>query len=247
MTLFANNVLAGVDQLVHGAENMRGWGGVASPDPVLLVPRAFDASNNRFRYDVNPRFAETRPSRLNWRDPFRVTLDFTVRLHTDYDLQSLRRAIEPVKTPRGWERRSIDSLEALYLGQTSSIHRALVVEGDTLFLTGAQIEQLRTRDSVFADSVRQLYRPLAEFLAAQPEGVASKVALDSVKATTDAYWRLFWRQPEIAAEVLMPQQIDVMGLLKDMLTVPADRRKGSQYYFGSNVTIKYIPAQVRKE
>ena len=247
MTLFANNLMAGVDQLLHGANNMRGWGGVASPDPVLLVPRSFDAANNRFRYDVNPRFAETRPSRLNWRDPFRLTLDVTVRLHTDYDLQDLRRAIEPIKTAKGWQRRTVDSLTTFYLNETSSIHRALVAEADTLFLTAPQIDQLRQRDSVFADQVRKLYRPLAEFLASQPDGVASKAALDSVKATTKKYWEIFWKQPEIAAEVLMPQQIDVMSLLKDMLTIPQDKRKGNQYYFGSNVTLTHTVAQVRKE
>ena len=247
MTLFANNVLAGVDQLVHGSDNMRGWGGVSSPDPVLLVPRSFDAANGRFRYDVNPRFAETRPSRLNLRDPFRLTLDVTVRLHTDFDLQSLRRAIEPVRTANGWQRRSIDSLETYYLAQTSSIHRALVSEGDTLFLSPPQIEQLRQRDSVFSDQVRKLYRPLAEYLAAQPDGVASKAALDSVKTTTTKYWELFWKQPEIAAEVLMPQQIDVMTMLKDMITIPQDKRKGSQWFFGSSVTLNHTVAQVRKE
>ncbi|MCC6245051.1 MAG: carboxypeptidase regulatory-like domain-containing protein [Gemmatimonadaceae bacterium] len=247
MTLFANNVLGGLDQLLHGADKQRGWGGVATPDPTLLIPRGFDPTAKAFRYDVNPRFAETRPSRTTWREPFRLTIDFNVRLHVDYDLQSLRRAIEPVKMNGRWERRSVDSLLAQYLQQTSSIHRALIAEGDSLFLRPEQITALRARDSVFADSVRAIYRPLAEYLTSQPNGVASKEGLDKTKATQEAYWELFWKQPEIAVEAIDSQQVELMSLLKDMVTIPQGKRKGNQYFFGSSVTLKPTVAQVRKE
>lgn len=246
VSVFANNVLGGIDQLVHGANNMRGWGGVPLPDPVLLVPRAFDASARAFRYDVNPRFAETRPSRSSWREPFRLTLDVSIRLSTDYDLQSLRRAVEPVRVNGRWERRSVDSLQAKYLRNTSSIHRILVLEGDTLLLTPPQVAQLQQLDSVYSAEVRARYRALAEFLATQPEGVASKVALDSVTAVTKDYWATFWKQPELAAAVLNSQQIEVFGLLKDMLTIPQSQRQGQQYFFGNSVPFRHAAPQVRK-
>ncbi len=232
MTVFASNVLGGLDQLVNGTDNMKGWGGVATPDPTLLIPRGFDPWAQAFRYDVNPRFAETRPSRTTVREPFRLTVDFNVRLHTDSDLQSLRRAIEPVKVNGRWERRGVDSLQARYLRETSSIHRILVFEADSLFLRPDQIEKLRVRDSIFSDTVRAIYRPLAEFLANEPDGVASKAALAKTTAAKEAYWEIFWKQPEIAAEILDSGQTELMGLLKDMLTVPQDKRKGNQYFSG---------------
>ena len=43
--VYLQNVLAGVDQLVHGSNDLRGWGSPAAPDPTLLVPRGFDAAN----------------------------------------------------------------------------------------------------------------------------------------------------------------------------------------------------------
>jgi len=247
MNVFADNILGGLDQLLHGNDKLRGWGGVVTPDPVLLVPRSFDPVARRFGYDVNPRFAETRPSRSSWREPFRITIDVNVRLHTDFDLQSLRRAIEPVKVAGKWERRGEDSLLTLYLRRTSSIHRALVFEADSLFLSAAQIEQLRQRDSVFGARVRDLYRPLAQFLAAQPDGVASKVALDSVKATTKRYWELFWEQPEIAGPIISPEQLAVFPMLKDMMNTTPTQRKGSQWFFGSSVPLVHSAAQVRKQ
>ena len=62
-TVYIQNVLAGVDQALHGTSDLRGWGSQPTPDPVLLVPRGFDPSAKSFRYDVNPRFADTRAGR----------------------------------------------------------------------------------------------------------------------------------------------------------------------------------------
>lgn len=246
MSVFVGNVLGGLDQLFHG-NDLRGWGGVATPDATLLIPRGFDANAKAFRYDVNPRFGETRPNRTTWREPFRVAIDMRVRLHVDYDVQELRRALEPVRMNGRYERRGVDSLLARYLGETSSIHRALVLEGDSLFLRPDQITKLRQRDSVFAEEVRAIYRPLAEYLAGVPEGRASAEALQKTKEAKDAYWAIFWKQPELAAEALDSQQIDLFSLLKDMLTIPQGKRKGNQYYFGSSVTLKHTVAQVRKD
>src|SRR5439155_26746083 len=72
--IYFQNVLSGVDQLIHGSDDLRGWGSQVSPDPVLLIPRGFDAAAQRFRYDVNPRFAETRPGRTIALNPFRIVM-----------------------------------------------------------------------------------------------------------------------------------------------------------------------------
>ena len=108
--VYLQNVLAGVDQLVHGNGGLRGWGSPATPDPVLFVPRGFDATAQRFRYDVNPRFADTRPSRT-----------LLPRAVPDRDrllAPTLDRLRAPAASPRcrageerqtGWQRRSADS------------------------------------------------------------------------------------------------------------------------------------------
>ncbi|MEO7455102.1 MAG: carboxypeptidase-like regulatory domain-containing protein, partial [Gemmatimonadaceae bacterium] len=126
--VYFQNVLAGIDQAVHGSESLRGWGSPATPDPVLLVPRGYDAATQRFKYDVNSRFADTRPERTLSLNPFRIVVDFSINFATDYDIQQLRRAVEPVRGLTGWQRRSADSLAAFYLRNTSSIHKALLSE-----------------------------------------------------------------------------------------------------------------------
>jgi hypothetical protein len=234
--VYLQNVLAGVDQLVHGSDGLRGWGSPATPDPVLLVPRGFDASGPRFRYDVNARFADTRPGRTIFRDPFRLVIDFSLNLSTDFDLQQLRRAVEPVRGPEGWIRRGADSLASFYLSNTSSIHKALLEEADSLFLSAPQIAALRRADSVYSARVRAIYLPLGEFLA-KGHGGAGKAELDSVQATQKAYSKVFWQQPEIADSIITPAQRELMPMLKQMLAVPQASREHSMWRFGHPVTV----------
>src|SRR5207237_333097 len=83
--VYFQNVLSGVDQALHGSASLHGWGSPAAPDPVLLVPRGFDAATQRFKYDVNGRFADTRPGHTTITNPFRIIIDFSVDLSVDYD------------------------------------------------------------------------------------------------------------------------------------------------------------------
>jgi hypothetical protein len=167
-------------------------------------------------------------------------IDFSINLSTNFDLQQLRRAVEPVKSPRGWERRSADSLASFYLSNTSSIHKLLISESDSLFLSAAQVKALRSADSVYSDRVRGLYKPLGEFLA-RSNGIAGKAELDSVKATQKKYWVVFWEQPEIAGAVVTPAQRQLIPMFERMIATPMEDRKNSQWQFGNPVTFADKP------
>jgi hypothetical protein len=234
-TVYLQNVLAGVDQLMHGS-SLRGWGSPASPDPTLLVPRGFDAANKRFNYDVNPRFADTRPGLTLPRNPFRIVIDFSFELSTNYDLQQLRRAIEPVKGPTGWQRRTADSLAAFYLSNTSDIYKLLLEQSDSIFLSKGQVAALEGADSVYSSSVRDLYVPLGEFLA-RGRGGAGKAELDSVQATQKLYWKVFWLQPEIAGAIVTPSQRELLPMVKVMLGIPMKQRETTRWFFGNPVRL----------
>ncbi|MGZ8469024.1 MAG: outer membrane beta-barrel protein [Gemmatirosa sp.] len=70
-TLFVNP-LAGLDQALHGADDLRGWGQPARPDPTLLAVRGFDAGNRRYVYEVNERFGSTRQAASAFRQTFQI-------------------------------------------------------------------------------------------------------------------------------------------------------------------------------
>ena len=79
------NPLAGIDQMVHGANNLRGWGQPAYPDNTLLYVKGFDPVTNNFRYTVNERFGSNALARSALRNPFQVSL--TARLQVGVDRQ----------------------------------------------------------------------------------------------------------------------------------------------------------------
>jgi hypothetical protein len=238
--VYFQNVLGGIDQLVHGSASMRGWGSEATPDPVLLVPRGFDPASARFRYDVNPRFADTRPGRTISLNPFRIVIDFAINLSTDFDLQQLRRAVEPVRGADGWQRRTADSLAAFYLSRTSSIHQLMLEQSDSLFLSASQVRALQRADSAFSARVRAIYVPLGQFLA-QGQGGAGKAELDSVQTTQKAYWKIFWAQPEVADSIITPSQRELLPMFKSMIATSSKDRENSQWQFGHPVAFADKP------
>jgi hypothetical protein len=68
------NVLTGLDQLLHGRDDMRGWGEGQRSDPNLLEVRGFDRAQNRFVYEVNEGFGQSRRGPGAFRNAFSVTL-----------------------------------------------------------------------------------------------------------------------------------------------------------------------------
>ena len=168
-------------------------------------------------------------------NPFRLVLDVSVRLSTDYSLQHLRRAVEPVRSTSGWERRSPDSLAAFYLRNTSSLHKAILMETDSLFLSNTQVAALKHADDAFSDSVRTIYKGLGQFLA-KGQGDAGKMEIDSVLTAQKAYWKIFWEQPEIADSIMTSSQKELFPMMKSIVSVPKRDREHSQWQFGNPVT-----------
>ena len=239
-SVYLENVLGGVDQLLHG-NNLRGWGSQPVVDPVLLVPHGFDPAARRFTYTVNPRFADARAFNTLARSPFRISIDFSFDLSVNYDLQQLRRAVEPMKGPHGYTRRPTDSITAVYLSRTSDIYQLILANTDSLFLTKAQVAALQQRDSVYSEQVRAVFIPLGEFLGAHDGRDPGKAELDSANAAQKAYWKIFWRQPEIADSVITPTQRELMLELKSLLAVPPSSREGSRFYFPWSVSLPKKP------
>ncbi|MDQ8155535.1 MAG: hypothetical protein P3B98_12835, partial [Gemmatimonadota bacterium] len=79
------NPLAGLDQLIHGADDLRGWGQPTFVDNTLLYVRGFDPVAGSFRYQVNERFGANALSRSALRNPFQIAL--TARMQVGVDRQ----------------------------------------------------------------------------------------------------------------------------------------------------------------
>ena len=80
ISIDARNVLTGLDQLVHGADDMHGWGEGQRADANLLEVKAFDPARNAFVYDVNEGFGQTRRGPNAFRNGFSITISARVAL-----------------------------------------------------------------------------------------------------------------------------------------------------------------------
>lgn len=75
VSIDAFNLAAGADKLLHGSDDLRGWGqGGRSFDPTLLYVRGFDRAAGAFEYEVNENFGQPRSRRVSLGSPFQVQL-----------------------------------------------------------------------------------------------------------------------------------------------------------------------------
>ena len=81
-SVVTQNLLAGVDQVLHGADNLHGWGLVARPSTTLLSVHGFDPVSGRFLYTVNERFGATSIGSNAVRIPFQIGLQLRYQLGT---------------------------------------------------------------------------------------------------------------------------------------------------------------------
>jgi hypothetical protein len=80
ISIASQNFLTGLDQLVSGAGQLRGWGQRSSPDNTLLYTRGFDPVTRNFEYEVNERFGHARQGRIPFGSPFQLHVEARVSL-----------------------------------------------------------------------------------------------------------------------------------------------------------------------
>ena len=168
LTLYVNNALGGLDQLLHGQNHLLGWGQPAFADPVLLNVRGFDAATQQFRYSVNPLFGSSPAYRAAFRPPFRIALEARFDISHNLESQALESFVNhrPEGTPF-----NANSLKEKLIGTAGSFRNndidRILQHADSLRLDPDQSSRLKVLRARF-DAVRDsLYGDLAQFLVAR--------------------------------------------------------------------------------
>jgi hypothetical protein len=189
ISLAFSNPLGGLDQLLHGATHLHGWGTAAYPDPVLYTPQGFNSGTDQFKYVVNPRFGNTSPTNTLLRAPFRVTLDISLLVGRPIEQQQLNRWIAPGRTRSG-PKLSAAELKRRYSRSVPNPYEQIISESDSLLLTREQSEALQQADSAYLRSIDSVWTSLAEDLAGLPNDFNSAEALRRQEAGVDAGWEI---------------------------------------------------------
>jgi hypothetical protein len=157
LSLSTVNMLGGLDQLFHGADNLHGWGQRLRPDPTLLSVVGFDDAENRFLYRVNDRFGNTRGSANAFRAPFQLAIQARLAVGPDPARSRLQAVFG-----RGGQGGSSDFLARIDRLMPNPV-KAILALRDTLALSSDQLAKLQAlsdsldaKNTVMADSVRTL-------------------------------------------------------------------------------------------
>jgi len=207
LSLNISNPIAGVDELLHGSAKMHGWGQPATPDGTLLRVRGFDPATSAFKYEVNPRFGDTRFASSSLRLPFVVTLEARVRLGGDNDHQGLANIIMPGRTRRG-EKRSAQQIRQLLLQSVFNPLQGILQVKDSLSILSQQqvdrLTQLQRRVVMKQDSI---WAPVVAYLAPLPDQLNLDEAVERVRPARQAAFDAMIEAMTEVTKILTPEQI----------------------------------------
>ncbi len=213
------NPLGGLDQLIHGSNNLHGWGTAAIPNPILYNVTGFDPSTNSFKYAVNPRFGDTRPSNTTYRTPFRIAIDIQMDLGPTIPQQQIDKWLRPGRGARGTKLSATD-LKRRYARDVPDPYKEILDQTDSLLLTRDQADSLKKIDAAYTQRMDSLWTSLANYLAALPDNFDTKTALKRQEDATDAGWEITRLDLQrTLPTILTPIQLQLLpGMSKTLFT-----------------------------
>lgn len=182
-----SNVLTGIDMLVHGSENVHGWGQQPNLDPTLLYVRGFDQATNSFKYEVNPRFGDNRQSNAGIRNPFMVSIDVAYDIGPERERQQLNLSLRQGR--RGDLTQQKMNEQQLFQRYSNSIQNPfdqILRQMDTLQLTTEQADSLASLNRIYSRFRDETWRPVARYLAGLPDDYDLTEAWAKVKTAQEA-------------------------------------------------------------
>lgn len=230
-SLYVANLPAGLDYMLHGSR-LHGWGDAGLPERTLLRPVGFDAATQRFKYQVNPRFGETRPRYGLPLDPFRVTLDVKIDLGVSTDQQILDRSLRSGRAGHSGTRRTVGQIRQFYLRALPDPFAAVLAMTDSLLLTADQVRAVMVGQERYKLRVDSAVSILANWMAALPDRYNAAEALRRQDETFTAVLNIGREETQRALATtllevqarLLPWPVDVMLKAKVPLTLREIRR-----------------------
>jgi hypothetical protein len=205
------NPLGGLDQLLHGANDLKGWGTQAQPDPILYNVRGFDPVTSSFKYQVNPRFGSTSPSSNTIRAPFRLTLDVTMDVARPLVDQQLDRWLRPGRGGRPTPKLTTDQLLQRLQRNVPDPYGELLQQSDSLLLTSDQVTQLQGARTRYRARIDSLWTGLAQYLYNLPSNYAFDEASKTMDGAVDRAWELSRIDVRTTyKEILAPEQLAIL-------------------------------------
>ena len=202
-----NNPLGAADLLLHGSNDLRGWGQPAQPDATLLYARGFDAATQRYRYEVNQRFGATRPAFTTFRSPVTITAQLRFDLGASRERQVLTQQLDRGRRTPG-QKMAEPMLNAMYGsgGVTVNPLAQILRQSDSLQLTGPQADSIATLNRMYTIRQSAIWAPVVKEFARLDDRYDQDIAYGRYKKARESTIDLLRRlAPEIRG-LLTPEQ-----------------------------------------
>ena len=201
-----SNPLGAADLLLHGSNKLRGWGQTAFPDQTLLYVRGFDATAQRYQYEVNPRFGSTNPQFSQFRQPVTLTMSLRVDVGPSRERQTLTQQLDRGRTRDG-QKMSEPMIKAIYgSGGVMNPMSQLLRQGDTLKLSGVQADSLASMNRRYTVRLDSIWSNVARDLAALPANYDQSEAYARYKRAREASVDLLIALAPSINALLAPEQ-----------------------------------------
>jgi hypothetical protein len=231
VTLLVSNVLGGLDQLLHGAAKLHGWGQLAYADPTLLTVRGFDANANRYSYAVNSKFGTMRQFTAAFRNPFTVTLDIRLELGPDRETHNLAALLR--SRPEDGRPLPEQQIKSLITRGNNALDLIMLVK-DSLRLTAEQVAQTKATSQRLTTVRDSIATELARYLAGRNGNYRGEEVRQRWHAAGVASYTAYIREARTAISLWTPDQRDRakrLPQLQQILSVQSVEDSDVEYMF----------------
>ncbi|MEO5904739.1 MAG: hypothetical protein ABIQ55_12055, partial [Gemmatimonadaceae bacterium] len=173
-----SNPLGAADLLLHGSDNLSGWGQPTNPDPQLLYVRGFDPATRRYKYEVNQRFGATNQALGAFRLPVTLTAMMRFDIGPTRERQLLTQQLDRGRRTEGTRAPEI-MLKAIYgSGGIPNPMATILRQQDSIQLNAMQADSLASMNRRYTIRNDKLWSPIAKYFADLPNGYDKSEAYD---------------------------------------------------------------------
>jgi hypothetical protein len=162
------NPLTGVDALVHGSDNLHGWGAPSFVDPTLLFVRGFDPATQSYKYDVNPRFGSNRQASALNLAPMQLTLDVRLDIGPERERQDLFLRMRPGRSGKG-NKPTEQQIKQQYMRSYPNPFEQMLRQADSLKLSNDIADSIAILNKNYGKLIDSIWTPIAKYLAGLPD------------------------------------------------------------------------------
>ena len=168
ISLGITNPLTGIDQLVHGSNNLQGWGAPSIVDPTLLYVRGFDPTTQSYIYQVNPRFGSNHFATALNLAPMEFTLDVRLDVAPERERQDLFLRMRPGRGGKG-NKPTSDQIKIQYERSYPNPFEEMLRQQDSLGLSNDVADSIAVLNKAYGKIIDSIWTPVSAYLAGLPD------------------------------------------------------------------------------